>query len=172
MLTAAIQEFPDTYLKHWLKGVRAKIGLTTSRHGDLNLINDLFAALQGQQVDYTLFFRHLSSAAKGDLEPAKALFQDATLFELWATQWHARLANEATSPEVAAAAMNSVNPLYIPRNHKVEEALTAAVEREDLRPFHALLSVLQSPFTETDGHQAYAEPAPTSAAPYRTFCGT
>lgn len=172
MLTNAINEFPDTYLHHWLSGMRAKIGLTTAQHGDLNLINDLFAALQDQNVDYTLFFRRLALAAEDKAGPVKALFNDATAFELWALQWQARMEKEATSPSLAAATMNAVNPLYIPRNHIVEAALSAAVDGGDLRPFNALHKLLLAPFTEIDGHESYTLPAPDGGEPYRTFCGT
>ena len=68
--------------------------------------------------------------------------------------------------------MNAVNPLYIPRNHLVEEALRAAVDDGDLAPFRALLEVLGNPYTEQSDRQRYAEPAPSSFGPYVTFCGT
>ena len=68
--------------------------------------------------------------------------------------------------------MDRVNPIYIPRNHKVEEALSAAVYRQDMKPFSKLLAVLSHPFDEVAGNETYAEPAPVTDIPYRTFCGT
>ena len=68
--------------------------------------------------------------------------------------------------------MDLVNPIYIPRNHKVEEALTAAVDQEDMTPFSELLAISNHPFDEVVGNEAYTEPAPVSEMPYRTFCGT
>ena len=68
--------------------------------------------------------------------------------------------------------MDRVNPIYIPRNHKVEEALTAAVTHSDMMPFSDLLAVLKHPFDEVPGKEAYATPAPASDIPYRTYCGT
>lgn len=172
LLTEAINAFPETYQRHWLAGMRTKIGLTTDEDGDLDLVNALFAAMDGQKADYTSVFRHLAAAAKGDLAAAKSLFDDATAFELWAIEWQARCDREGIQPDARAAMMERTNPLYIPRNHKVEEALAAAVEADDLGPFNALLDIVRSPFTEIEAAQAYAEPASLGGAPYQTFCGT
>lgn len=171
-LTNAVNEFPDTYIRHWLAGMRAKIGLTTEQHGDLNLINDLFAAIENQNADYTLFFRRLSDVLRGNEASIKELLDDTTAFELWSVNWRARLAKEEKSPEQAASAMDKINPIYIPRNHKVEEVLSAAVEQGDLTPFNKLLGVLKNPFDEVPGNEAYAKPAPDDTPPHQTFCGT
>ncbi len=89
------------------------------------------------------------------------------------------MCSESVSGEARAQAraethaeMDRVNPIYIPRNHKVEEALTAAAESQDLLPFENLLEVLENPFDEKEGLEAYAAPAPASFGRYRTFCGT
>jgi serine/tyrosine/threonine adenylyltransferase len=71
-----------------------------------------------------------------------------------------------------AAEMDAVNPIYIPRNHKVEEALAAATDNDDLAPMRTMLDVLARPFTERPGFEALAKPAPESFGRYRTFCGT
>jgi uncharacterized protein YdiU (UPF0061 family) len=68
--------------------------------------------------------------------------------------------------------MDRVNPIYIPRNHKVEEALNAAVERYDMAPFSHLLNLVSRPFDEIEGNDAFSTPAPASPVPYQTFCGT
>jgi uncharacterized protein YdiU (UPF0061 family) len=91
----------------------------------------------------------------------RALFSDPGLFDLWAARWHGE------DPD----AMDRVNPLYIPRNHLVEEALTAATAG-DLEPFDRLVDVLAQPFEERPGLEAFAAPAPPSFGAYRTFCGT
>ena len=87
-------------------------------------------------------------------------------------KWRKRLSRETTDGDARAAAMNCVNPLYIARNHKVEEALSAAVDQQDLQPFKTLLDVVKYPFEERDGLEKYAEPAPANFGPYKTFCGT
>lgn len=172
LLTEAISSFPAVYLRHWLSGMRGKIGLVTEHDGDLDLINAMFDAIRDQHVDYTLFFRSLSRAALGDEKPVRDLFDDATTYDGWAELWRARLNEEAAEPEVRAMAMDRVNPIYIPRNHKVEEALTAASDDGNLEPIATLLGVLTKPFDEVTGREDFAAPAPSDWGPYQTFCGT
>ena len=102
-------------------------------------------------------------AARGDAEPARGLFLDLAAFDGWAERWR------ALAPD--AAAMDRVNPIYIPRNHLVEPALTAATHG-DLAPFEALLAAVSAPYDERAGLAAYAQPAPEEFGDYRTFCGT
>ncbi len=172
LLTNEINKFPSLYLRHWLAGMRAKIGLMNEEDDDLDLFNGLFSAMEGQDVDYTLFFRDLSQAAVGNDAAVRALFNDPAALDPWANRWHARLKREPLAPEARARAMNQVNPIYIPRNHKVEEALNAAVQQQDLTRFTALLDVLGRPFDEIAGKEKFARPAPADSDPYQTFCGT
>ena len=74
--------------------------------------------------------------------------------------------------ENRAVEMDKVNPLYIPRNHRVEEALSKAVDYGNLSVFEDLLSVISEPFEEVTGNERFAEPAPKTSVPYQTFCGT
>jgi uncharacterized protein YdiU (UPF0061 family) len=83
-----------------------------------------------------------------------------------------RLSGEDVEAEARADAMDRINPIYIPRNHKVEEALTAAVEHEDMSPFEALLAAVSYPFDVIAGQENYAEPGAQTTLPYQTFCGT
>ncbi len=168
----AVNRFVDHYVAYWLGGMRAKLGLSDSEDDDLELANGFLAALEGQNADYTLAFRRLSEAVRGDDAPLRAVLDDASAYDLWADRWRARLSRERVSAEARADAMNQANPIYIPRNHKVEEALTAAVESRTLEPFENLLEVLENPFDEKEGLEAYASPAPASFGHYRTFCGT
>jgi uncharacterized protein YdiU (UPF0061 family) len=101
----------------------------------------------------------------------RSLFAEPAAFDAWAERWGARLASEAGEPGAIADAMDRVNPVYVPRNHQVEEALAAATAG-DLEPFHRLVDVLAQPFDERPGLEAYAAPAPPSFGAYRTFCGT
>jgi len=90
----------------------------------------------------------------------------------WEPRWRKRLEQEGVAIEETAQAMDRVDPIYIPRNHKVEEALAAATDQADMTAFSKLLTILTRPFEEVEGNEAYAEPAPATNIPYRTFCGT
>ena len=126
--------------------------------------------LQTQQVDFTLAWRHLADAAAGDAGPLRDLFFDRAAVDAWLLRWQARHA--AGVGEGQAEAMRRVNPLIIPRNHLVEEALAAAVEGS-LVPFEQLLTAVQQPYIEGLQLARYAEPAPREVtARYQTFCGT
>ncbi|WP_323766012.1 protein adenylyltransferase SelO [Marinovum sp.] len=172
LATEELEEFPEVYSAHWLAGARAKIGLTEGDDSDIGFVNALYAAMAGQTVDHTLFFRALPQAAEGEDAPVIELFDDATAIREWLPHWRSRLAAEGRDPATLRAAMDAVNPLYIPRNHKVEEALRAAEAEGDMGPITRLLEVLGAPYEERDGLEDYARPAPGSFGPYKTFCGT
>ena len=127
------------------------------------LIRELLTQLEQSHVDYTSFFRSLAAAARGDVEPARGVFLDLTAFDAWLERWR------ALDPD--AAGMDRVNPAYIPRNHLVEEALTAATEG-DLDPLDRLLTPRPRPYDERAGLERYADAAPVDFGDYRTFCGT
>jgi len=167
-----VDHFAPRYEHHWLKGMRAKLGLQTEDEADLNLAVGFLSAMEGNNVDYTLAFRQLANAALGDEEPLRGLFSNPSAYDLWSQQWRARLACEATAPLARAQAMRGANPAFIPRNHRVEEALSAAVERDDYASFDRLLNILAHPFDDQPDFAAFAEPAPDDQGCYRTFCGT
>jgi len=171
-LTEVINTFPQRYLGYWLDGMRAKLGLLTSRDDDLDLVNALYEVIKGQGVDFTQFFRKLADAVRGDAIPARNLFTDPSGIDDWLADYQQRQNAEDAAMDERAAAMNLVNPVYIPRNHKVEEALSAAVNAGDFVPFHEMLDVLSRPFAERQGLETFAEPAPSGFGPYQTFCGT
>jgi uncharacterized protein YdiU (UPF0061 family) len=169
--TAVLGTFPERYLAHWRPGMGAKLGLAEEREGDLELMDELLGTLHRGQVDHTAFLRALSAAVRGDDGPARALVPDPAAYDAWAERWYARRRAEGGDPAAVAAAMDRVNPVYIPRNHRVEEALSAATAG-DLAPLGRLMEVLRRPFDERPGLEDYAVPAPAGSGPYRTFCGT
>lgn len=170
--TEIIQAFPVQYQMAWHSGVRQKLGLAKELDDDLQLANDLHTAMQGQEVDFTNLFRALGDVVRGDTEPARKLFNAPEAgFDDWLKQYQARSQQEDLSPEARATAMDAINPLYIPRNHKVEAALQAA-ETSDMKPFDKLMDVLDQPFTMRADLDEYAKPAPESFGHYTTFCGT
>jgi uncharacterized protein YdiU (UPF0061 family) len=169
-VTEVLKSFADRLHEHLGRGMRAKIGL--GRPEDDALVDDLLGLLLAQEVDYTSLFRALSSVVRGDAARARSLFTEPDAFDAWAARWQARLSSQGADAEATAAAMDRVNPVYIPRNHRVEEALTAATGG-DLDPFRRLLDVITRPFEERAGLEAYAAPAPADfGGAYRTFCGT
>lgn len=161
----ALGGFRQQYSAAWFGGMQAKLGLPEEMDdaGASPLVDDLLELVKEARADYTSFFRNLSKAARGDAEPARGAVLDLPAFDDWLERWR------AAGPD--ADAMDRVNPIYIPRNHLVEEALAAATAG-DMGPTAELLEALASPFVERPGLEKFATPAPESFGPYRTFCGT
>lgn len=171
--TELIQTFPERYEAERLAVMRSKLGLSRKEEGDGELVEELLEAMRLGRADFTLTFRQLcvaaeSSEADGDLGE---LFDSRRHLDPWLSRWRERLAREEEEPETIAVGMRRVNPLYIPRNHKVEEALAAA-EEDDFGPFDTLREVLAHPFEEQPGRETYSLPATPGERVYRTFCGT
>ncbi len=145
--------------------MKAKLGLAGNPDDSvlLPLIDELLALLQADRVDYTSFFRSLGAAARGDADLTRTHFADTEGVDAWLHRWR------ALGPD--AVAMGRFNPVYIPRNHLVEEALAAATGG-DLVPFERLLEAVTSPYDERPGLERYAAAAPDDFGAYRTFCGT
>jgi protein adenylyltransferase len=156
--TEALNGFAEAYERHWADGMAAKLGLAAP---DRELTEDILKLMRLQKVDFTQFFRALSAGA------ARTLFAEPGPFDDWAARREVLLAADRAA---VAAAMDRVNPVYIPRNHRVEEALAQATDGE-LGPFHRLVEVVSRPFEERPGLEDYAGPAPMGA-PYVTYCGT
>ncbi|PIB26631.1 hypothetical protein BFP76_12120 [Amylibacter kogurei] len=170
--TVEINKFDDIYTHHWVDGMRKKIGLSTVQDDDVDLIHQLFTSIENQQVDFTQLFRALAGAATDEPSEVFDLVSHSDDFKLWIARWQTRLAQESINPSDRIAAMNAMNPLYIPRNHLVEAALNATVNEGDMTPFDDLLAVLKQPFTPRSNAEKYAQPAPADFGPYKTFCGT
>jgi uncharacterized protein YdiU (UPF0061 family) len=167
----ALETFGPRFEAAYFGGLRRKIGLLTEREGDDNLARDLLKLMARDGADFTLTFRRLCDAAEGpagDAAVRRLLFQDGGAYDTWAERWRARLAGE-TDP---AGAMRAVNPAFIPRNHLVESALAAAVERADFQPFEELLDVLSRPYQDNPALARYATPPREEERVLQTFCGT
>ena len=169
--TARITAFPESFSKHWLAGMRHKLGLFTEQTGDGELIQSWLDLLEQSGADFTLSFRELCEAAEGDAGHHK-LGKLVQGYDAWSAAWMARLSHEAQSRGERATAMRKVNPAFIPRNHRVEEALNAAVADDDFGPFKNLLNVLSRPYDEQPDQVRYTEPPGPAGRHYRTFCGT
>ncbi|MCH9687644.1 MAG: YdiU family protein [Deltaproteobacteria bacterium] len=168
----ALDAFTEHYERAWLDGMRAKLGLAQPTDDDLAVATGLLSIAAAQTADYTSVFRALAHAARGDQAPATALLGDAQGFQPWVDAWLARLDADPRTRAAIADDMDQVNPIYIPRNHKTEQALRAAVQDDDFEPFDALLAAVSKPFTERPELASLAAPAPMEFYPYRTFCGT
>ncbi|WP_299931451.1 protein adenylyltransferase SelO [uncultured Nocardioides sp.] len=157
--------FRGHYSAAWSAGMRTKLGLPEGLHDEVAsaVVTDLVALVQADHVDHTSFFRSLGAAARGDAEPARGMFLDLPAFDAWTARWL------ALGPD--ADVMDRANPVYVPRNHLVEEALAAATDG-DLAPLDQLLDAVSAPYDERAGLERHAEPAPDSFAGYQTFCGT
>lgn len=171
---AALAGFAPRFEAAYRGGLGRKLGLLTGREGDAALADDLLNRMAQNQADFTLTFRHLCTAAERPEADAalRDLFVDPTDYDGWALQWRRRLAQEPRDAAATAAAMRAVNPAFIPRNHRIEEVIAAAVERDDLGPFETLLTVLSHPYDEQPAFARYAEAPEGGGAGYQTFCGT
>jgi uncharacterized protein YdiU (UPF0061 family) len=158
--TERIEAFPAIYTKHWIAGFRKKIGLASEEEGDLDLIQSLLDAMQRERADFTLTFRSLSNG------------EEPTALADWLPTWRERLARDPQTNDECFTLMRSVNPAYIPRNHRVEAMIQAAIARQDYAPFKDMLRVLMNPYEEQPGAGIYGEPPAEMEMAYRTFCGT
>ena len=157
--TEVLSGFAGAYQRHWAEGMAAKLGLAAP---DRELTDDILKLMRVQKVDFTQFFRALSAGT------ARTLFTEPDPFDAWSARREARLPADRVA---VAAAMDRVNPVYIPRNHRVEEALAKAADGE-MGPFHRLVDVVSCPFDERPGLAGFTGPAPMGCAPYVTYCGT
>jgi uncharacterized protein YdiU (UPF0061 family) len=171
---ALLGEFAEKFTAAYQAGLRRKIGLFTERDGDEALVQDLLDAMAKNQADFTLTFRYLSNAAlapEGDRQ-VRPLFADPAAYDDWAVRWRQRISDEPEAPAVRRTAMRAVNPAFIPRNHRIEAVIAAAVGRDDFTPFEELLTVLSTPYEDQPAFAAYAEPPEPHQRVLQTFCGT
>jgi len=174
-----LEGYSPRYEAKWLAGMREKCGLTAGHHeegeDDKNLIENLLAAMADNSADFTLMFFHLSrlhgqvSERDNDL---RDLFDQPGQIGAWLGQWRQRLSRETRNDAERQAAMQVVNPVYIPRSHQIEAAIRSAEDAGDFSAFHALHSVLQNPYVRQAGMDRYMQaPEPDEVVEY-TFCGT
>lgn len=164
---AEIKAFPKLFYGHWLSGMRAKLGIFNEEEQDEALVESLLDLMQKHQADFTNTFRALTfDKAKGT-----ALFESEEFAE-WQKQWQARLDRQPHPRSESHERMRNNNPAVIPRNHRVEEALDAAVSCGDYSVMERLLAALAQPFAHSPEQEEYTTLPSPSGRPYRTFCGT
>jgi uncharacterized protein YdiU (UPF0061 family) len=165
--------FPGRFRQHWLSGMRRKLGLFSEKEGDILLIEEFLELMHKNNADYTLAFRLLCDAAdenEGDAALRK-LFSGEGIGK-WLERWRTRLAQEPQTAAGRAQAMRLVNPAYIPRNHRIEQAIVAAVENGDFSLMDRLQLVLSNPYRQQDSFSEYALPPSPAECVTQTFCGT
>jgi serine/tyrosine/threonine adenylyltransferase len=169
----ALARFRPRFAASHGEGMLHKLGIATMRESDGDLGNKILAAMQANRVDYTLFFRRLSSAIEpGEgTDSVRELFVDPTAADEVLSAWRARLTAEGRSTEQVRRGMDAVNPAYIPRNHRVEAVIQAASEG-DLGPFEELREVLSQPFRARAEFTRYEDPPLEHERVVATFCGT
>ena len=172
---AALHAYRELYEDYWLDGMRQKIGLITPRDEDKALIEELLDGMAANRADFTLTFYHLSQPGMDSADQdgqARDLFDDPGQFDAWAVKWRARLQKDNADDAMRQARMRAVNPLYIPRNHRIEAAIRAAEDDGDFSAFHELHAVLQNPFERQPQMDSYMLPPEPHEVVQQTFCGT
>lgn len=159
--------FVQVYRRHWLDGMRAKLGLYNKEEDDTVLIDDLLNLMKEHGADYTNTFRALTLGCLEQIEIFKTEGGNR-----WLQRWQERRGRQPQSPAASRQLMMKTNPAVIPRNHRVEEALAAAVDEGDLTVMKRLLAVLADPYAYSPQQEEYAAPPPPSSRPYVTYCGT
>ena len=167
---AAVDAYPALFQAEMESVFRAKLGLASEQADDMALVQDLLDSMVAQGADFTLTFRSLCDAALSD-DRVRVLFADPAAIDEWLARWRARLAVEDIAPEARRDAMRAVNPAFIPRNHRVEAVIAAAVNN-DYAPFEELLTVLSKPYEDQWQFTAYTEPPLPEQRVTQTFCGT
>lgn len=163
----AVSDFAELYHYNWLSGMRAKLGIFNEELQDESLIEDLLSMMQKYRADYTNTFRALTFDKLED----NVMFGTKE-FAHWHEMWQARLGRQQESKDSSHKLMKSCNPAIIPRNHRVEEALEAAVKQGDYSVMERLLDVLSRPYAHSSEQADYSTLPEPSTCPYRTYCGT
>ncbi|MFC7686587.1 YdiU family protein [Ureibacillus sp. GCM10028918] len=162
-----ISQYMDQYEKNWLDGMRAKLGLFDEEEQDKELADELLDIMQKNRADYTNTFRALTI---GQYENSPLHGKEE--FDKWLQKWEQRRSRQEQTVEESTELMKTSNPSVIPRNHRVEEALDAAVNDGDLSVLERLLEALADPYDYSADYEEYCTLPETSKRPYRTFCGT
>jgi uncharacterized protein YdiU (UPF0061 family) len=170
----AIDAFATRFETAYAAGLSRKLGLFQPRSDDLSLAQDLLERMARNGADFTLMFRWLCDAAVSADRDAgvRSLFTDPSSFDDWAVRWRHRLAEDGGKADERRAAMHAANPVFIPRNHLVEEAISAAVNVGDFQPFESLLTVLSVPYEDQPAFTRHVDPPRPDQVVRQTFCGT
>jgi uncharacterized protein YdiU (UPF0061 family) len=162
----AISEYANDFNSAWIDGMRSKLGLLNEEEGDYVLAQNLFSWMENAKADFTTTFRDLSYENLSDKD-----IYNSPDFKKWYDLWQARLSRNSKPIKSALNTMRKCNPVIVPYNHLVEEALSAA-EEGDIQPFYKLLSALEKPFEFSSSNEGFLNSTPNPNPHYQTFCGT
>jgi uncharacterized protein YdiU (UPF0061 family) len=170
----SLEAYTSWFDQAYEERLRRKLGLFAAREGDAELGRDLLEVMRENGADFTLTFRRLSEVQYGTADDGavQCLFADQLTYDAWAVRWRQRLEQEPTDAATRGSAMLAVNPAYIPRNHRVEAVIRAAIDDNDFAPFEELVTVLQKPFDAQPTFAQYADPPGEHERVLQTFCGT
>ncbi len=172
--TEVLDGFPALFDAAHARVLRDKLGLQREEEDDVALASNLLERMASSEVDFTVLFRALCAAAEDPANDARvaALFSHPGAYHEWSLGWRRRLAREDVEPVARAASMRRHNPAFIPRDHRIAQAIDAAVQREDFAPFEALVRVLARPYEDQPEVAHLAEPPGRDERVTQTFCGT
>ncbi|MCP5017261.1 MAG: hypothetical protein GY938_18635, partial [Ketobacter sp.] len=165
----AVNRFPGLYTEYYTNRFREKLGLYTVDADDPTLIQALLSSMEEYHADFTLVFRSLSNETCDNLE---SQFSNPQAIEPWIEQWQERQQQESLPEAERQQLMRQRNPAYIPRNHRIEEAIQEAVSNNNYKLFNNLHTILKNPFAAQPEHLAYRNPPLPEEAVTQTFCGT
>lgn len=171
---AGLTRYGELFQAEWLAVMRAKLGLVREKEDDLALVQSLLALMEEGEADFSLAFLHLAAAPGGPAADGdfRGEFNNPDKAQLWLDGWRLYLDGDGVAPKAREKAMRAVNPAFIPRNHRIEEAIRAAEDDGDFSLFEALNTVLAKPYEDQPDFARYKNaPAPDQIVP-RTFCGT
>lgn len=175
MAQHAVDAYEPLYRQAYRDGMARKIGITHCLDEDQTLIDELLATMAEHGTDFTLTFRRLAELAQPEPDDAAGIssfFDLGPAFQDWLARWQQRTAADPMTPEQRRATMLAINPVFIPRNHLVQEVIEAAIDHGDLKPFHQLLEITAQPYAYNPEHQRYAVPPRQEQVVRQTFCGT
>jgi uncharacterized protein YdiU (UPF0061 family) len=164
--TESLDNFQNIYESKWINMMRDKLGLFGEDKNDKKLINDLLVWMKKNKADYTNTFIFLMQKKSKNYE----IYNNAE-FDIWKTKWIKRLKKFGNSYNKSIELMSSSNPMVIPRNHKVEEALTLA-SKGDLKLFNKLMKIIKNPYLVNENDLEFMTPSLNNKKKYQTFCGT
>lgn len=168
LMDAILDGFEDKFMDYYFLNMNKKIGLNSD---DDILINDFLKLMEENKVDFTLAFRYLCDSTEKGSEELKTLFKNNTKLDNWLIKWHKILKEEKLDLNKIKNKMKLVNPLFIPRNHRVQEVIDAAIKK-DYSKLNKLLKILSNPFEEQKENNEYINPPKPDEVVHQTFCGT